>query len=564
MKQIYYIFLYLNIYAGFFSLAHSQEITLTVSFETRVSKTLEEALAISTKHQNFKSVREEAERLSIKLETFGYLENSLESMKRISDSTAAAHFYLGKRYTQLKIDYSNTPFTEDEIALISKNTKENYFSIPIQQGRETLEKLNQLQTKNGNTFGKLKLTNLTTQDTIVVATLKTSEKSKRTIDSVVLKGYEKFPTSFITYFAGIKKGAVFDNKQVIKKNNALNSLGFANSIKPPQALFEKEKTTLYLYLEKQNFNTFDGIIGFATNEQTQNIVFNGYIDLVLNNNLNYGEQFVLKYKADGADQESLSLKTQLPYLFKTPLGIQAELNIFRRDSTFSSASQSLNVSYQISPSSKAQIGIVAKTSNELLSENQNLENLQDFSSSFLTTGVTFIKFQQNTLFPVKTFLNLNIGVGNRKTTSKNTKQVTISSVINHSVNFNQKNSIYLQNTTNLMTSDTYLTNELFRFGGISSMRGFLENNIDASMFSILNTEYRYLVNQQTYLHSIIDLGYFENEILKQKEKLYSFGFGLGMSTKAGLLKFSIANGNIDGQAFKFSNSKIHLSIASQF
>lgn len=564
MKQIYYIFLYLNIYTGFFSLTHSQEITLTVSFETRVSKTLEDALAISTKHENFKSVREEAERLSIKLETFGYLENSLESMKRISDSTAAAHFYLGKRYTQLKIDYSNTPFTEDEIALISKNTKENYFIIPIQQGREILEKLNQLQTKNGNTFGKLKLTNLTTQDTIVVATLKTSEKSKRTIDSIVLKGYEKFPTSFITYFAGIKKGAVFDNKQVIKKNNALNSLGFANSIKPPQALFEKEKTTLYLYLEKQNFNTFDGIIGFATNEQTQNIVFNGYIDLVLNNNLNYGEQFVLKYKADGADQESLSLKTQLPYLFKTPLGIQAELNIFRRDSTFSSASQSLNVSYQISPSSKAQIGIVAKTSNELLSENQNLENLQDFSSSFLTTGVTFIKFQQNTLFPVKTFLNLDIGIGNRKTTSKNTKQVTISSIVNHSVNFNQKNSIYLQNTTNLMTSDTYLTNELFRFGGINSMRGFLENNIDASMFSILNTEYRYLVNQQTYLHSIIDLGYFENEILKQKEKLYSFGFGLGMSTKAGLLKFSIANGNIDGQAFKFSNSKIHLSIASQF
>ncbi len=564
MKQIYYIFLYLNIYTGFFSLAHSQEITLTVSFETRVSKTLEDALAISTKHENFKSVREEAERLSIKLETFGYLENSLESMKRISDSTAAAHFYLGKRYTQLKIDYSNTPFTEDEIALISKNTKENYFIIPIQQGREILEKLNQLQTKNGNTFGKLKLTNLTTQDTIVVATLKTSEKSKRTIDSIVLKGYEKFPTSFITYFAGIKKGAVFDNKKVIKKNNVLNSLGFANSIKPPQALFEKEKTTLYLYLEKQNFNTFDGIIGFATNEQTQNIVFNGYIDLVLNNNLNYGEQFVLKYKADGADQESLSLKTQLPYLFKTPLGIQAELNIFRRDSTFSSASQSLNVSYQISPSSKAQIGIVAKTSNELLSENQNLENLQDFSSSFLTTGVTFIKFQQNTLFPVKTFLNLDIGIGNRKTTSKNTKQVTISGVINHSVNFNQKNSIYLQNTTNLMTSDTYLTNELFRFGGINSMRGFLENNIDASMFSILNTEYRYLVNQQTYLHSIIDLGYFENEILKQKEKLYSFGFGLGMSTKAGLLKFSIANGNIDGQAFKFSNSKIHLSIASQF
>ena len=243
-------------------------------------------------------------------------------MERISDSTATASFYVGKRYTQLKIDYSNTTFTKNEIALISKNTKENYFTIPIQQSIAALEKLNQLQTKNGNTFGKLKLTNLTTQDTIILATLETSAPSKRSIDSIAVKGYQKFPASFIKYYAGIKKGAVFDSQQVIEKNNALNTLGFANSIKPPQALFEKEKTTLYVYLEKQNFNTFDGIIGFATNEQTQNLAFNGYIDLVLNNNLNFGEQLVIKYKADGDRSRKPNLKTQLPYLFKLPLAFK--------------------------------------------------------------------------------------------------------------------------------------------------------------------------------------------------------------------------------------------------
>ena len=378
MKQICYIFLYLNIYTGFFLLAHSQDITLTVSFETSIPKTIEDALVVSQKHQDFNSVKKEVDRISSELEKFGYLENSMKSMKRISDSTAAASFYIGKRYTQLKVDYSNTPFTQNQVSLIAKNTKENYFIIPLQESKRALEKLNQLQTKNGNTFGKLKLTNLTTQDTIVIATLKTSASSKRTIDSIAIKGYQKFPASFIKYYAGIKKGAVFDSQQVVKKNNALNSLGFANSIKPPQALFEKEKTTLYLYLEKQNFNTFDGIIGFATNEQTQNITFNGYIDLVLNNNLNYGEQFVLKYKADGADQESLTLKTQLPYLFRTPFGIQAQLNIFRRDSTFSSASQNVKASYQISPSSSAHIGFKSKTSNELISRKPNPREYSGF------------------------------------------------------------------------------------------------------------------------------------------------------------------------------------------
>ena len=564
MRQICYIFLYLNIYASFLTLAQGQEIILTISTEISMPQNLEDSLGVVNKHQNFSSIKKETRKISRALEKYGYLESKLLSVEKTSDSSATAAYYLGKKYTQLKINYSNTSFTQKQVALIAKNTKEDYFIIPLLKSKRTLEKLNQLQTKNGNTFGKLKLTNLTIQDTIVLATLKTSNPPKRTIDSIALKGYKKFPKSFITYFAGIKKGAVFDKKQVIKKNNALNSLGFANSIKPPQALFEKEKTTLYLYLEKQNFNTFDGIIGFATNEQTQNITFNGYIDLVLNNNLNYGEQFVLKYKADGADQENLTLKTTLPYLFKTPFGIQAQLNIFRRDSTFSSASQNIKASYQISPSSSAHIGFKSKTSNELLAENQSQENIQDFRSSFLTTGVTYVTLQKNTLFPVKTFLTIDIGFGDRKTTGRKTKQITVSNVINHIFTLNQKNSIYLQNTTNVITSDGYLTNELFRFGGINSMRGFSENNIDASLVSVLNTEYRYLLNQQTYLHSIIDVGYFENKSIDQKEKLYSFGMGLGMTTKAGLLKFSIANGNIDGQAFKFSNSKIHLSLASQF
>ena len=176
MKRICYIFIYLNIYTGFFLLAHSQDITLTVSFETSMPKTLEDDLAITQKHEDFESVKKEIERLSKKIEMFGYLENSLNSMERISDSTVAANFYIGKRYTQLKVDYSNTPFTQNQVALVAKNTKENYFIIPLQESKSTLEKLNHLQTKNGNTFGRLKLTNLSTQDTILLATLKTSCK----------------------------------------------------------------------------------------------------------------------------------------------------------------------------------------------------------------------------------------------------------------------------------------------------------------------------------------------------------------------------------------------------
>jgi hypothetical protein len=92
-------------------------------------KTLEDDLAITQKHEDFESVKKEIERLSKKIEMFGYLENSLNSMERISDSTVAANFYIGKRYTQLKVDYSNTPFTQNQVALIAKNTKEKTLAV---------------------------------------------------------------------------------------------------------------------------------------------------------------------------------------------------------------------------------------------------------------------------------------------------------------------------------------------------------------------------------------------------------------------------------------------------
>ena len=90
-------------------------------------------------------------------------------------------------------------------------------------------------------------------------------------------------------------------------------------------------------------------------------------------------------------------------------------------------------------------------------------------------------------------MSLQLGFGNRKTNTSSARQATLTSTIHHTFNLNKKNTVYLKNTTKAITSEGYLTNELYRFGGINSIRGFAENSIDASLLSILNTEYRYLV-----------------------------------------------------------------------
>ncbi|GAA4293401.1 hypothetical protein [Aestuariibaculum suncheonense] len=65
-----------------------------------------------------------------------------------------------------------------------------------------------------------------------------------------------------------------------------------------------------------------------------------------------------------------------------------------------------------------------------------------------------------------------------------------------------------------------------RFGFINSIRGFEENSIYASLFNVINTEYRYQFSNAIYIHSITDFTHYQNQITNTKEKLYGFGFGI--------------------------------------
>ena len=129
---------------------------------------------------------------------------------------------------------------------------------------------------------------------------------------------------------------------------------------------------------------------------------------------------------------------------------------------------------------------------------------------------------------------------------------------------NDSNSIFTQITSGYLKSDTYLENELLRFGGINSIRGFEENSLTANLFGVINTEYRYKVSNNLYIHSVIDAAYYENELFDKKGKLFGFGFGFGLLTKAGLFKLNYSSGKTENQSFKISDSKIHISLIAKF
>lgn len=550
-----------------FNFSLSQEKILNISGTNIEDETIISKYKYENKHETLKQLIEEVSKFQQKLKTSGYINNNLKNLIKNNDSIYLAKIELKNKIENLIVKLDSNIIKQYYFSKLNlKINKDNTIIIPYSKIETELLRYNKIIASSGYPFSSLKLTDIikTNQNTLTAKLIVSVDDKKRGLDKIIIKGYEKFPKSFLKRFLKITTNSTFNIETINKKTKALKNLNFARQSKSPEILFSKDSTHLYLYLEKMSSNNFDGYIGFTTNENTDKLEFNGYLDLMLNNNLNYGETLHLNYKSDESDQKNFNLTTSLPYIFSSPIGLEASLQILKRDSTFINTKQKVNFYYQVNDANRVYAGITATESSNLLT-NDNITNITDFNSNIYTLKYQYQTLQnEDKIFKTKTNLNLEIGVGSRNTSVKKTKQTNFNLTGNHIFNLNQTNSIYLKTIIQRLESDNYFENELYRFGGINTIRGFTENSLTANSVNILISEYRYRLSEGLFVNSVLDYANFENKLLNQNENLFGFGFGFGVLTNSGLLRFIYANGKTENEKVKFSNSKIHLSLTANF
>ncbi|MFT6749425.1 MAG: hypothetical protein ACJAQ1_001371, partial [Flavobacterium sp.] len=329
-----------------------------------------------------------------------------------------------------------------------------------------------------------------------------------------------------------------------------------------EILFTEDSTKVFVYVQKNNANSFDGLIGFA-NDDNQKLVFTGYVNVALQNIVNTGEKFSLYWKNDGQQQTTFNVGLELPYIFKTNLGLKAQLNIFKQDSTFQTTQTDINLGYYFNYNSRTYLGYQSAESSDI--QNTNSFVLNDFKNSFVTGTYENQRLDADQiLFPEKLRFLLKLGSGKRDAKLQSNSQLFAQLNANYHLELNNRNSVNLKTQNYYLQSDDYIINELQRFGGINSIRGFNENSLQANAFSGIFTEYRYVLSPNLYVHSVIDYAYIEDKTSDFKDRLLGLGFGFGLLTKNGLFNLVYANGSTKDQAIKLSNSIVQISLRAKF
>lgn len=548
-----------------------------------------DSLHYVSKHLNLKSITDETFSSSEKLSKKGFLENQLETTIQENDSTYVAKFHLGERIKSIHIHIGtkNLPTAhskgegeeqekQNNSALIKNligldKTKDSLV-LPYEEIESFLNKTLKKLEQNGYAFAKLQLVNIQKKNNTLYAELQFESGPQRQLNSIVVKFGENskkvtFPAGHLKQINRKYTKSTFNQDVVRKINDDFGKFSFVNQIKYPEILFTKDTTKVYVYLEKRKSNTFDGFIGFTNNEGTK-LVFNGYLDLTLENALKAGEQFSLYWKSDGNNQKTFKASIDIPYLFKSPIGLKAQINIFKQDSIFQNTKTVVDLGYLIDYNTRIYLGYQSTESSDI--QNTNNSTISDYNNSYLTSNLEYSKFDAtSSLFPKKASLSLTLGTGKRTTTgleeTVGTNQQTFVNV-NAMYNFywNKKNCVNINYQNYFLTSDHYIINELYRFGGVKSIRGFAENSLQANLMTAISTEYRFIVSTDLYINSILDYSYYKDDTANYDANLLGFGLGIGLRTKNGNLKLSFTNGSIDRQAVTFSNTIANVTYNIEF
>jgi hypothetical protein len=452
-------------------------------------------------------------------------------------------------------------FKDQKIKIIND---ERHYQIKINQLEGFLTKTSEDIANKGYPFNKVQLIDIKSYDQVnLYATVNIELNQKRKTDKIIVKGYENFPKAFIKHYLKYSTKDDFNFEEIKKKGEEIQKLGFVRQVKDPEVLFKKDSTITYFYLEKVKNNSFDGFIGFATNEESRKLDINGYMDIRLNNSLNYGEQININYKSTNDSDRFLKTNIIAPYIFNTPFALELNLDLTKKDSAYTKDKQSVGISYLINNKHNVSFHISSLNSTSSLEIANEL--IKDYKSNFKKIKYDFKKVNFNDkLIPIKFLTSVEYSSGNRKDNSGTYNQNIYLVRAFNNFNVTEKSIIYINVESFLLNSNNYYLNEMLLFGGINSIRGFEENSIPTNKMFLINSEFRFKLNNDIYINSIIDSAYYENIIENNSINIYGVGFGLNINTKSGVFRINYANGIRKGQDIDLKLSKIHLSFSNIF
>lgn len=490
----------------------------------------------------------------------------------------------GMKYQWLKLGPGNV----DEGIFRSAGFSEKIFAgkiIDYARVAKVMEKILRWCEDNGYPFASISLDSIAMKDEFVTAQLNLSRNQLIKIDSVKVFGTAKIAPAYLYSYLSIRPGDLYNESLIRDVRARIREIAFVREAKPLNVVFTEGKARVELFLESRRASQFDLVVGVVPPPETSpgKYELTGDARLKLVNSFGRGELIDFNWKKPQPLSQDLKARFTYPFLFSTPVGLDLFLSIFKQDTSYIDVVRTLGLQYIIHGNNSLKAFVSIKESNLLSAGAFQFSTTLPAFADISTTqyGLVFhaekLDYRLNPRRGFSTDADVRIG---DKTIHKNAElnpvvydslelrstQYYATGGADYFLPFGRQGTVTAGVKGGYQYSPVIFRNELFRIGGLRTVRGYDEESIYASFYLIGNFEYRFLLEQNSYLLAFVNRAYFKDESRNttiSHGDLLGFGGGITFETRLGIFSFVYALGRENHQVL-VRNGKIHFGLISTF
>ncbi len=497
----------------------------------------------------------------------GFLEISVDSIVSKSN-VSKVYIYVGQQYEKLVVKYNN------RYEAILREINSAYLSeqlLALNQIKFENKKIVSFLENNGYPFSKVELDSISFLDKTIYAKLSIERGEQILIDTIKVSGNLNISKSFLYGYTGLRPKTQFSLSKVEGIKKRINNLNFAKQSLETQIIYKDTEVKIIVPANSISNNRFDGILGILPNDKTTGkLVLTGELNIFLENILKSAEELNFKWQKMESSSQKLDIDFKIPYIFNTNLGLSAGINLHKQDSTYLNSILKTGVQYYFQGKNHIGLQFKNKTSSVLSKDSLIIKQFSPFQMSSLGLDFSYkhLDYYFNPHKGINIFIEANLG----NKSFLDYQSLSVSNVqydgkyhLKWFIPIAKKHTLLVANQSAILLSENLFKNELYRIGGLSSLRGFMESSIYASSYSIATIEYRFIFERNSALFAFFDAAWYEKK-LETYYYDYPFGFGLGLffKTKAGIFTISYAMGQQRNENLNIKNAKIHFGFINRF
>lgn len=556
------------------------------------------ALGIPSSFKDRAGCTEYVYKLTDLLRNKGFTSASIDSI-HFDTTFAFLRLYIGERYVWSDI---RTRKSDAQLLYAAGWTAKKLTgkpATPEQFQSEELLLLNYLEN-NGYPFAKISLDSVTIEKGAINALLNIDKGPLYKIDSIRIIGAAKISVEFMERYLGIPEGSIYRKEKLLMISRRILELPFVQEERPWSVSMLGTGSILNLYLKPKKSSQIDVLVGLLPNNdqlQSGKLLVTGEATVVLRNPFGNGESLGLDWQQMQQQSPRLNVSFQEPYIFHSPYGVNLAFSLYKKDSSYINTDGLLGIQFNASANKKGSVFIestgctVLTIDTAQIIATRQLPEVADISSLSLGASFEFnnTNYKFNAVRGNEIYFIGSVGTKRLKQNSEITKlkdendpsfdysslyDTVLTSAYQFRLNFAGAHYFELSHASTIRfalnaawyQSPKIFRNELYQIGGYRLLRGFDEESILASEYTVTSVEYRYLIGMNSFLFSFVDGGWAKNNVpgFAINNLYLGVGLGLAFETKAGIFNMSYAIGKQNSDPFAFNQAKIHLGYVNFF